>query len=82
MRDKPDEISIGPIGPIPIVREDDPRRLAANAAAKIAQAAAESEDLIALVLNHSDPLVRMEAVPRLKARFPNDNRAQEALVMP
>ncbi|SRR6266436_4621408 len=80
MRDKPGEISIGPIGPIPIVREDDPRRLAANAAAKIAQAAAESADLIALVLSHSDPLVRMQAVPRLKARFPNDSRAQEALV--
>jgi hypothetical protein len=72
--DKPDEIWIGPIGPIPIVGEDDPQRLAANAASRIAQVAIECDDLIALLRDHPDPLVRMEAVPRLKARFPSDAR--------
>jgi HEAT repeat protein len=71
---------IGPIGPIPIVSEDDPRRVASNAAARVAQAAVDCDDLIALVLNHPDAIVRMEAVPRLKARFPNDSRAHDALM--
>jgi len=44
--DKPDDIWIGPIGRIPIVREDDPQRLAANAASRIAQAAVECDELI------------------------------------
>jgi hypothetical protein len=71
---------IGPIRPIPILSEDDPRRVASKAAARVAQAAVACDDLIALVLNHSDAIVRMEAVPRLKARFPNDPRAQDALI--
>jgi hypothetical protein len=71
---------IGPIGPIPIVSEDDPRRVASNAAARVAQAAVDRDDLIALVLNHPDAIVRMEAVPRLKARFPNDIGAHDALM--
>jgi HEAT repeat protein len=79
VNDKPDDIWIGQVGPIPVVPEDDPQRLAAIAASRIAQAAIECEDLIALVLDHPDPLVRMEAVPRLKARFPSDSRAQDAL---
>ncbi|HEY8815075.1 MAG TPA: HEAT repeat domain-containing protein [Candidatus Dormibacteraeota bacterium] len=71
---------VGPIGPIPIVSEDDPRRVAARAASRVAQAAVECDDLIALVLNHPDAMVRMEAVPRLKARFPNDTGAHNALM--
>ena len=71
---------IGPIGPIPIVSEDDPRRVAARAASRVAQAAVDCDDLIALVLKHPDAIVRMEAVPRLKARFPNDNGAHDALM--
>jgi len=78
--DKSNEIRIGAIGPIKVVRGDSPQRLAANAASRIAQTAVECDDLIALVCDHSDPLVRMEAVPRLKARFPSDSRAQNALV--
>jgi HEAT repeat protein len=78
--DHPDDIWIGPIGPIPIVREDGPQRLAAKAASRIAQAAIECDDLIALIRDHPDPLVRMEAVPRLKARFPSDSRAQDAWI--
>jgi hypothetical protein len=71
---------VGPIGPIPIVSEDDPRRVAARAASRVAQAAVDCDDLIALVLKHPDAIVRMEAVDRLKARFPNDTGAQEALM--
>jgi len=78
--EKPRAIFIGPIGPIPVVGEDDPRRVASNAAARVAQAAVDCDDLIALVLNHPDAIVRMEAVPRLKARFPNDSRAHDALM--
>jgi HEAT repeat protein len=80
MHDKPDEVWIGPVGPVPIVRNDNSRRLAANAASSIAQAAIGRDDLIALVLDHPDPLVRMEAVPCLKARFPSDSRTQDALM--
>ena len=80
MDDKPNDIWIGPIGPIKVVRDDNAQRLPANAASRIAQTAVECDDLVALVCDHSDPLVRMEAVPRLKARFPSDSRAQTALV--
>jgi HEAT repeat protein len=78
--EKEDGLFIGPIGPIPIVREDDQRRAASRAASLIAQAAIDCDDLIALVLDHPDPLVRMEAVPRLKARFPTAPLAQDALM--
>jgi len=78
--DLPHEIWIGPIGPIKVVWEDSPQRLAASAASRVAQAAVECDDLIALVRDPSDPLVRMEAVPRLKARFPSDSRAHDALI--
>jgi len=70
---------VGPIGPIPIVSDDDQRRVAARAASRVAQAAVDCDDLIALVLNHPDAMVRMEAVPRLKARFPKDTGAHAAL---
>jgi HEAT repeat protein len=33
------------------------------------------------VRSHRDPLVRMEAVPRLKARFPSSEAARDALVL-
>jgi HEAT repeat protein len=75
-----DEIFIGPIGPIRIVGDDGPRLMASRVASRIAQSAVECDDLIALVLKHADPQVRMEAVPRLKARFPSEPRAQEALI--
>ncbi len=75
-----ESIQIGPIGPVPVVSQDDPRRVAANAAARIAQAAVERDDLVDLVLHHGDPITRMEAVPRLKARFPQDPAAQQALL--
>lgn len=78
--DEPGEIFIGPIGPIRVVRDTDPQFIASRKASLIAQAAVECDDLVALVLRHPDPLVRMGAVPRLKARFPSDPRSQQALV--
>ena len=48
--------------------------------ALVAQAAMECVDLIELVLRHPDPIVRVEAVPRLKARFPKDASAHDALI--
>jgi len=71
---------IGPIGPIPIMEDDDPRRAALRESDRIAQAAVDCRDLVELVLQHPDPIVRLGAVPRLKARFPNDPSAQKALV--
>ena len=71
---------IGPIGPIPILADDDPKLVARRESARIAQAAIECVDLIELVLRHPDPIVRMEAVPRLKARFPSDTSSQHALI--
>ena len=38
------------------------------------------DELAALVLHHPDAIVRMEAVPRLKARFPNDPIARDVLL--
>jgi HEAT repeat protein len=75
-----DSITVGPIGPIPVVASDDPRRVKAVAAARIAQSATTCDELIELVLRHDDPITRMEAVPRLKARFPDDEGARMALL--
>jgi HEAT repeat protein len=79
--DDDDFVWIGPIGPIPIMKDDDPRRAALRESDRIAQAAVDCEDLVELVLHHPDPIVRMEAVPRLKARFPSDASAHKALVI-
>jgi HEAT repeat protein len=75
-----DSIHIGPIGPIPVVSENDPRRVDAIAAARIAQRATTCDELIELVLGHENAITRMEAVPRLKARFPEDAGALVALL--
>ena len=40
----------------------------------------ERDELVDLVLHHGDPITRVEAVPRLKARFPQDRAAHEALL--
>ena len=81
MKDDVESIWIGPIGPIPILADDDPKLVAGRESVRIAQAAIECVDLIELVLRHPDPTVRMEAVPRLKARFPNDTSSQHALIL-
>jgi hypothetical protein len=64
-----EEIFIGPIGLIRTIRDNDPRAIHHREASVIAHAAIACDDLIALVRSHSDPLVRMEAVPRLKLGF-------------
>lgn len=46
----------------------------------MAQAAVTCPDLIGLVLRHPDPLVRLEAVARLTARFPQVASAHAALI--
>ena len=79
-KDDVESIWIGPIGPLPVLADDDPKLMARRESLRIAQAAIECVDLIELVLRHPDPIVRMEAVPRLKARFPNDASSQQALI--
>ena len=79
-KDDVESIWIGPIGPLPVLADDDPKLMARRESLRIAQAAIECVDLIELVLRHPDPIVRMEAVPRLKARFPNDTSSQHALI--
>ncbi len=74
-------IWIGPIGPIPVRADDEPGMAASRKASKIAQAATTCDELVELVQSHRDPLVRMEAVPRLKARFPSSEAARAALVL-
>jgi HEAT repeat protein len=49
------------------------------AAGHVAQAAHSLEDLAALVTTHDDFRVRCEAIPRLRARFPADERTLAAL---
>jgi hypothetical protein len=39
---------VGPIGPIPIAHNDDPRRAAARAASRVAQATVDCDDLVAV----------------------------------
>ena|SRR6266568_7518373 len=74
------QLWIGPIGPIPVIADGDPRRDASRKASRIAQAATTCDELVALVQANPDPLVRMEAVPRLKARFPTSDASRAALV--
>src|SRR4051812_39787915 len=77
---RPEEIWIGPMGPIEITGEDDPRRRAANRASKIVQAASSLQDLIDLVENSPDPRVRAQAIPRLSARFRGVETALKVLI--
>ncbi|HEY3116664.1 MAG TPA: HEAT repeat domain-containing protein [Chloroflexota bacterium] len=54
--------------------------LARRNSSRVAQAAVTCPDLIELILRHPDPLVRLEAVPRLRARFPQVASAHAALI--
>ena len=65
---------------IPVVADDDVTLASARSSARIAQLATTCDEPVALVLHHPDAIVRMEAVPRLKARFPNDPGARDALL--
>jgi len=75
----PTEVWIGPIGPIPVRSDEDGLFASRRGALRVAQAATTCDELVALVRNHPNPLVRMEAVPRLKARFPDSEVARSTL---
>jgi HEAT repeat protein len=81
--DRPDEIRIGPIGPIPIIDEDDPRfveeRAAQSAANKKAQALQSADELLEGIRD-ADWRVRHECVPRLVARWKDDPRTLDAIL--
>jgi hypothetical protein len=81
--DRPDEIWVGPVGPIPIIDEDDPRfeaeRAAWSAATTKAQALHSADELLEGVRD-SNWRVRFESVPRLVARWKNDPRTLPRLL--
>jgi HEAT repeat protein len=81
--DQPDVVWIGPVGPIPIHYEDDPRfddeRAAWSKAREKAQALHSAEELLEGVTD-DDWMVRFEAVDRLAARWHNDRRTLPALL--
>lgn len=80
MADGEREIWIGLQGPLRVSDEGDPRRDAFRRAGRIAQAATTLEQLVALVRDHSDPLVRLQAIPRLRARFPEAEETESVLI--
>ena len=81
--DQPDEIYIGPVGPIPVHYDDDPRlideRAAWSAAAKVAQSLITADELIG-GMSHVDWRVRHDVVPRLVARAGDDSRTIPTLI--
>lgn len=81
--DRPDEIWIGPIGPIPTIDEDDPRfeeeRAAQSAANRKAQALHSADELLEGV-REEDWRVRYESVDRLVARWSADAHTIDALI--
>ena len=50
-------------------------------AGRVAQAAHSSADLSRLIESHPDYRVRYEAIPRLRARFPNDPETLDVLAV-
>jgi HEAT repeat protein len=81
--DQPDEIWIGPIGPIPIIDEDDPRfeahRASWSVARRKAQALHSAEELLEGITD-VDWRVRHESMPRLVARWKDDPRTLDAIL--
>jgi HEAT repeat protein len=81
--DMPDEIWIGPVGPIPIFHQDDPRfvdeRAAWSIANKKSQAMHSADELID-GLTDPDWRVRFGVVDRLIARARDDDRTLPALL--
>jgi len=74
-----DELWLGLIGPIRVSDEVTPERERWNEAGRIAQAAHSLVDLCRLVAEHPDHRVRYQAIPRLRARFPDDQRTFDVL---
>jgi HEAT repeat protein len=81
--DRPDIVWIGPVGPIPILDEDDPRfeeeRAAWSRANQKAQALHSAEELLEGVAD-TDWRVRCESVDRLAVRWHNDPRTLAAIL--
>jgi HEAT repeat protein len=82
-KDQPDVIWIGPVGPIPIQYEDDPRfddeRAAWSKATKSAQALHSADQLLQGVTD-DDWRVRFQSIDRLKARWHDDPRTLPTLL--
>lgn len=80
--DQPDVVYIGPVGPIPIGYEDDPRsedeRAAWSAATKKAQALHTADELLS-GMQDPDWRVRFECIDRLIARWKDDPRTADAV---
>jgi len=78
--DKPDVVWVGPVGPVPIHYEDDPRfedeRVAWSKARKKAQALHSAEEGLKGVTD-DDWRVRFESVDRLAARWHDDGRTRQ-----
>jgi HEAT repeat protein len=81
--DQPDEVYMGPVGPIPVHYDDDLRladeRAAWSNAAKIAQSLITADELIG-GMRHSNWRVRHDVVDRLVARAGDDDRAIPTLI--
>jgi HEAT repeat protein len=81
--DQPDVFSIGPVGPIPIIEDDDPRfvdeRASWSRARAKAQALHSADELLSGVVD-LDWRVRHESIDRLKARWHDDARTLPALL--
>lgn len=81
--DRADEIWIGPVGPIPVHYDDDPRladdRAAWSQATARAQAMHSADELLAGMVE-GDWRVRHEVVDRLVARAAGDGRTVPALL--
>lgn len=81
--DQPDVLWIGPVGPIPIIDEDDPRFAEERAEWSRARAKAQSlhsaEELLAGARD-VDWRVRYESLPRLVARWHADDRTLPTLL--
>jgi HEAT repeat protein len=82
-RDDPEAITIGPVGPIPVFDDDDPKLLAIRAARapaiRKAQAMASADELLAGIRD-PDWRVRHEVVDRLIARWMADVRTLPTLI--
>jgi hypothetical protein len=81
--DQPDQIWIGPVGPIPMHYDDDPRtaseREAWHTATGVAQALSSPQGLLE-GMSHPDWRVRHEVVDRLVAKGRSDPRTLPALL--
>jgi HEAT repeat protein len=81
--DGPDEIRIEPVGPIPIIEDDDPRFAAERADWSRARAKAQalhSADELFAGIRDTDWRVRFESIDRVVARWKDDPRTIEEVL--